>query len=700
MDILDTLPESGLRESVGIHTAIALQEAHRPVGGRLMHFWRNWRKISSDEWIHNTITGFKLDLLSPPYQQYRAVTHLDSHKAPIMSEQVRALSSKEAITPVPDTQEGFVSPVFLVPKPDGSWRTVINLKSLNRFVAAPHFKMESIKTVKGLIQEGDWMVKLDLKDAYLAIPIHAQHQKFLQFRWDSQTWQFKTLPFGLNSAPHTFTKLMKPVVAVIRRLAVRLILYLDDMLIAARTTEEVRRHLATALELLVALGFIINIKKSIFEPTQNLEFLGFQLNSLLMTISLPKDKLHAIRKAARRLQERKKCSVRDLAHLLGMMVAAHPAILPAPLHYRNLELGKTRALHQGGSYEQTLQLNARMNEELTWWIVSSVHHNGRPLQISTWDLTIESDSSLTGWGAVCKGRTTGGLWMIHERVHHINYLELKAAFLALKSYVRDATKISILLRLDNITAISFINRMGGTHSITLSELATEIWNWCIERQIMIHAEHLPGVENIQADWQSRHLTDSSDWKLHLQAFQAIEDKLGPFSIDLFASRTNHQLPTYCSWRPDPAAMAIDGLSITWRRHHPYMFPPFSLIPRCLEKLEMEKVQAVLIAPVWPNQVWYPRLLESLIGQPLILPPVQDILTDPDEHCHPLVMEGHLPLAAWPISGDHARHRDFLTELSASSGAPGDNLLRQHIHQLGDCGPAGVLNGTSIPFQPL
>ena len=419
-----------------------------------------------------------------------------------------------------------------------------------------------------------------------------------------------TLPFGLNSAPHTFTKLMKPVVAVIRRLAVRLILYLDDMLIAARTTEEVRRHLATALELLVALGFIINIKKSVFKLTQNLEFLGFQLNSLSMTISLPKDKLHAIRKAARRLQERKKCSVRDLAHLLGMMVAAHPAILPAPLHYRNLELGKT------------------------------------------------------------------------------------------KSYVRDASKISILLRLDNITAISFINRMGGTHSKTLSELATEIWNWCIERQIMIHAEHLPGVENIQADWQSRHLTDSSDWKLHLQAFQVIEDKLGPFSIDLFASRTNHQLPTYCSWKPDPAAMAIDGLSIPWRRHHPYMFPPFSLIPRCLEKLEMEKVQAVLIAPVWPNQVWYPRLLESLIGQPLILPPVQDILTDPDEHCHPLVMECHLPLAAWPISGDHARHRDFLTELSASSGAPGDNLLRQHIHQLGDCGPAGVLNGTSIPFQPL
>ena len=56
------------------------------------------------------------------------------------------------------------------PKPDGTWRPVINLKSLNRYVVAHHFKMETIRTVKGLIKPRDWLLKLDLKDAYLTVP--------------------------------------------------------------------------------------------------------------------------------------------------------------------------------------------------------------------------------------------------------------------------------------------------------------------------------------------------------------------------------------------------------------------------------------------------------------------------------------------------------------------------------------------------
>ena len=79
---------------------------------------------------------------------------------------------------------------------------------------------------------------------------------YLKFYWDSQIWQFKTLPFGLSSAPYTFTKLMKPVVATMRRLGIRVVLYLDDMLVMAGSMMEARTHLATALELLTSLGFI------------------------------------------------------------------------------------------------------------------------------------------------------------------------------------------------------------------------------------------------------------------------------------------------------------------------------------------------------------------------------------------------------------------------------------------------------------
>ena len=95
-----------------------------------------------------------------------------------MDQEVDALHKKRAIVPVSRSQEGFISPVFLVPKADALWRTVINLRALNRFVAASHFKMESIRTVKGLIREGDWMAKLGL-------PVHPQYQKLVYLGWST-----------------------------------------------------------------------------------------------------------------------------------------------------------------------------------------------------------------------------------------------------------------------------------------------------------------------------------------------------------------------------------------------------------------------------------------------------------------------------------------------------------------------------------
>ena len=73
------------------------------------------------------------------------------------------------------------------------------------------------------------------------------------------TWQFQALPFGLSSAPYVFTKLMKPMVSTLRKLGICLFLYLNDMLIMAASKDETRGHLATVIQLLLSLGFIINL---------------------------------------------------------------------------------------------------------------------------------------------------------------------------------------------------------------------------------------------------------------------------------------------------------------------------------------------------------------------------------------------------------------------------------------------------------
>jgi len=89
-----------------------------------------------------------------------------------------------------------------------------------------------------------------------------------------------------------------------------------------------------------------------------------------------------------------------------------------------------------------------------------------------------------------------------EKIHHFNYLELLAAFLAVKSFASNGKETSILLCLDNVTAIAFLSRMGGTHSLPLSNLVVEVWNLCLRRNMTAHAENLPGAENVLADWES------------------------------------------------------------------------------------------------------------------------------------------------------------------------------------------------------
>lgn len=381
------------------------------------------------------------------------------------------------------------------------------------------------------------------------------------------------------------------------------------------------------------------------------------------------------------------------------MVAAYPAILPAPLHYRHLERTKSYYLNQGFSFDDPVTLNEDIQSDLRSWIQEASSYNGRPLQISHWDLTIEFEASKQGWGASCQGTNTGGPWTATEQ-KHINYLEMKAAFLALQSFCTGRSSISVLLFMDNITTIAFLNKMGGNYSYALSDLAKEIWMWCIERKVTIHAEHLPGSENIRVDWESRHLTDSSDWKLHKEIFLSLNKKLGPFSIDLFASRTNTQLPLYCSWRPDPSALAVDALLISWGNHCPYMFPPFALIPRCLTKLHKERISAVIIAPVWPNQIWFPQLLNSLVDTPVLLPPIPDIVTSPTGQNHPLATQGHLPLAAWPVSGDPPMQEDYQNELCTSSRNHGDIRQNQLTPVLGVSGIVGALGDRLIQLQPL
>ena len=102
-----------------------------------------------------------------------------------------------------------------------------------------------------------------------------------------ETYQFNCLPFGLSSAPWVFTKTTKPIVVILRTKDLRMIIYIDDILILSETESLSREQTAGLVFLLENLGFIINYPKSILKPSKEIEFLGFIVDSTTVEMKLP-----------------------------------------------------------------------------------------------------------------------------------------------------------------------------------------------------------------------------------------------------------------------------------------------------------------------------------------------------------------------------------------------------------------------------
>ena len=210
-----------------------------------------------------------------------------------------------------------------------------------------------------------------------------------------------------------------------------------------------------------------------------------------------------------------------------------------------------------------------------------------------------------------------------------NELELLAAFHALESFANRASKCSIRLMMDNVTAVNYVNKAGGTKSASLNDISQRIISWCEYRSISLHAFYPPGDLNREADLQSRVRLDASDWMVNPSVFSRISCHR-MHSKDLFASAWNRQLETSVSWQPQPSALAIDAFSLDWHRLQAYAFPPFALIQRFLGKIRRGQPDLTLVAPYRRTQPWFPSLLDLAGKIPLVIRH-QEILLD-DSQC--------------------------------------------------------------------
>ena len=650
-----------------------------------------------------TVQGYCIEFDSVPFQNIlpRQIQFNEEQKA-IVNKEVEDLLQKGAIQLSQSEPGQYISNIFIVPKPGGKFRPIINLKHLNEFITYKHFKQEHFKIVLDLIQKNDFFCKLDLTDAYFAIPIHKAFRKYLKFFWDSNLYEFRCLCFGLSSAPRIFTKVLKPIYAWFRYHGLRCSYYIDDSLNMNKNCDTCKNSTELMSDTLQSLGFVVNKKKSILIPTQRIVFFGFILDSVLFMVFLTDEKVAKIISCSSELLDKESVSIRAVASFIGLVINAFYAVLEAPMHYRSLERDKVSGLGIDKNFDRKIILSQDSLDELLWCLNSVRKKNGKHIRPPLVQFRCCCDASFLGWGCFDEDQNkyANGRWDSSVSDKSINFLELLAIFHAMRALYSEVSQSHIEIRCDNISAVAYVNDMGGMVSLSMDRLAKELWEWCLNRDIFISAIYIPGKDNVRADYYSRNFSDSTEWSLKQEIFNRICKQFFQPNIDLFASDLNRKLEKYVSWFSGESSFGYDAFSMPWNELTPYLFPPFSLIGKVMNKVVTDQVdKAILVFPFWKSATWFPLVLNNIISLPIRLPHHRDLLIL--EHSgvtHPL--QRRLTMVAVIISGKPCRVKGFQDLLPTSLSRHGDEELVNSMNLRGESGVFGVVKNVQILFQRL
>ncbi|XP_069811274.1 uncharacterized protein [Dendropsophus ebraccatus] len=464
--------------------------------------------------------------------------------------------------------------------------------------------METVKSTVNLLSKDCFMASIDLKDAYLHVPIHSQFQKYLRIaiciNGSLFHLQFQALPFGIAIAPRVFTKIVAEMAAHVRE-----------------------------------------------GPAQRKKFLGIVLDSSVQRSFLPEEKIQKIQSTVSLAVRNPRLTIRRGMSLLGLFTAAIPAVPWAQTHSRPLQT-YLLDLWDGspGGLDRSIVLTKEVVKSLSWWLKTE-HLSVGLSWVRKCPLVITTDASPSGWGAHLGSLDFQGSWDSSFEERSSNFRELAAISEALKRSEEYIKNSNINVLTDNSTAVAIINRQGTTRSKSLLNLSYKIFAFAEINLLSLSAVHLKGSQNIRADYLSRNRLKQGEWKLSRQIFQKIVRLWGSPEVDLFATRENRQIDRFYSLSPMDKPMAVDALSQTWGWDLAYAFPPIAILPRVLRKIRQDQARVILIAPFWPRRAWFSALRDLSIADPWVLPELPDLLSQ-GPILHPQAQ--HLHLTAWLLRG--------------------------------------------------
>ena len=604
------------------------------VGGRLQEFWQVWQTMGSNPRVVAILKrGYTL-----PFKQRPVLTrfpvvqsgYANPSKNMHLKEALVSLMRKLVVEKVVvKSSLAFYNRLFLVPKPNGKWRPILDLSRLNLFLSTGTFKMETPETIRLSLKTGEWVTSLDFSDAYFHIPIAPRSRKYLRFFLFHQTFQFTALPFGLATAPLEFTKVVKEVKLMAQARGIRIHQYLDDWLLRAPSPEICLQHTQTLLALCRQLGWVVNMTKSELVPKQVFNFVGYRFDLITGRVLPTQDRWETLQGKLRFMKDHHQCTVRQFMSLIGLLTATEKQVCAGRLHMRPIQWHLKKHWHVPEVLEKVIPVPQSLHPHLDWWLDEANVLKGQPLHPLQHAVQIFTDASNEGWGAHLGDFTARGVWSPLEGRLHINFLEMKAVLLALRQLEHLCKDQIVLVATDNTTVVSYINKRG--YEVRLSLCPP------LETPVLVPSQghNAKGKAHsglLKCDSRQAFSAQSSDSDRMVSlpsGFQSVVFQVAPPLVDLFATRFNHKLPRFVSPVPDQAAWAVDALSLSWEHLNVYSFPPVSLLPQVVSKIRDQGChRMILIAPGWPNMPWFWDLVDLSVQIPFTLPLTRDLVTQP------------------------------------------------------------------------
>ena len=416
-----------------------------------------------------------------------------------------------------------ISPLGLVPKKEpGKFRLIHHLSypagdSVNDHIdpelCSVHYtRFDTAVQMVQRLGKGALLEKADIKSAFRLMPVSPKDFCLLGFKFEGKYYFDKALPFGCSISCALFETFSSILEWIIKQKCNQAELehYLDDFIFGGRVgTDHCLQTMNTFFDMCNCLGVPIANDKTVW-PTTVLVFLGLELDSMLLQVRIPTDKIKQIVTLIEEILNKKSITLKTMQSIIGLLNFMCRAIVPGRPFCRRL-INSTRGITKPYHH---IRISKGLQQDLKTWLTFFKKFNGISMfhdkyWSSNGDVCLFTDSSAAignGFGAYFKGKWTCGKWPVAWHLQgltaDITLLEYFPILVAIYIWGDQLRNKKVNLRCDNASVVSIINTQTSK-SQKIMVLVRALTLKCLEFNLVLKAEHIAGVKNDIADSLSR-----------------------------------------------------------------------------------------------------------------------------------------------------------------------------------------------------